>query len=355
MVADGLPTGGLERQLILLASHLPAEWEVRVASLGAGAYVDMLVETGVPLQVLERRYRMDVRPAAGLWRTIREWRPHVVHTWGWMSTAAAALPCRTYGIPLVDGSIRMGMVTARRSLIQRMLPRFADAAIANSRAGLDAFGVKGHRGHVVRNAFDPDRWALCLGDGAQPAFDAVMVGRMVKGKDFRCFLEAARLLRGQDPGTWRFAVLGAGADEHDLRQDFAELVEDGTVEFFGTLTEVLPHVRRAAVGVLLTDSRHHAEGISNAIMEYMACGLPVICSDGGGNRELVVDGETALVLETNSPQAVAEAIRLLRTDAELARSYGEMGRRRIQEEFTVDSLVNGTLEVYSQVAPPSRI
>ena len=349
MATDGLPTGGAERQLALLASHLGSDWDVRVTSFGGGPYVDLLVQAGVPVQVLTRRYRWDIRSVFELWRTIGEWRPHVVHTWGWMSTAAAALPCRVHRVPLVDGSIRCGMVPSYRGRVQRRFVRVADAIIANSRAGLDAYGVGGDCAYVVRNGFDPARWALCQGDGGQPAFDAVMVGRMIRGKDFRCFLDAARQLRSQDSRTWKFAVVGYGDDERNLRQEYDELVEDGTVEFLDGRTEVLPHVRQAAVGVLLTDSRYLAEGVSNAIMEYMACGLPVVCSDGGGNGELVADGVTGMVLSRNSPEAVARAVRRLREDRRLAQSYGERGRRRIREEFGIDSLVNGTLRVYRDV------
>jgi glycosyltransferase involved in cell wall biosynthesis len=348
MVADGLPIGGLERQLTLLVSHL-SDWDVRVMTFGGGPSEDGLVQTGVPLEVLRRRYRWDVSPAAGLWRAVREWRPDVVHTWGWMSTAAAVLPCRVHRIPLVDGSIRTGRVPVHAGRIQRRLVRVADAAIANSSAGLAAFGVDGDRGYVVRNAFDPARWALCEAENGRPVFDAVMVGRMVLGKDFRCFLDAARLLRSQDSRAWKFAAVGSGDDEPDLRQEYAELLEDGTVELLDGLTEVLPCVRQAAVGVLLTDPKYLAEGFSNALMEYMACGLPVVCSDGGGNRELVVDGVTGVVLGRYSPEVVAGAVRRLREDGELARSYGEAGRRRIREECGIDSLVNGTLRVYRDV------
>ena len=349
MAIDGLPNGGAERQLALLASQLQGDFEVRVASIGGGPYVDLIVHSGVPVQVLRRRYRCDVCPGFELWRAIKEWQPDVVHRWGWMSTAAALLPCRANHIPLVDGSVRVGFVPARRGQIEKRLLRLADAVIANSRAGLDAFGIGGEHGYVVLNALDPARWALCQGEDTEPVFDAVMVGRMVRGKDYRCFLDAARILQAQRSRDWRLAVVGSGDDELNLRQEYAKLVEDKTVEFVDGQTEVLPYVRRSAVGVLLTDSRYWAEGISNAIMEYMACGLPVVCSDNGGNRELVVDEVTGLVLRHSDPETVAKAIQRLREDGELARSLGERGRRRIREEFTIDSLVNGTLQVYRDV------
>jgi glycosyltransferase involved in cell wall biosynthesis len=266
-----------------------------------------------------------------------------------MSTAAAILPCRALGIPLVDGSIRSGMLMPRRGRLQAWILRFADAAIANSRAGLEAYGVREERGHVVHNAFDPARWRLCERGGEPPAFDAVMAGRFVRDKDFRSYLDAARLLRNRDPRPWRFAAVGSGDDELRLREEYADLIADGTAVLIDARTEILPVVIRAAVGVLLTDPRYHAEGISNAIMEYMACGLPVVCSDSGGNREIVASGVTGSVLDPATPEAVAAAVRQLRDNPDLAHAYGFAGRERIRQSFAIDSLVNGTIRVYRSV------
>ena len=98
--------------------------------------------------------------------------------------------------------------------------------------------------------------------------------------------------------------MGSGEDRAGLLADYRDLVESGVAAFPEAGTEVLGLVRDANIGVLLTDQTNHAEGISNSIMEYMACGLPVVCSDSGGNREIVVEGQTGLVVPPGDLGAV---------------------------------------------------
>ena len=149
MVTEGLAGGGAERQLALLATSLPPEWSVSVLSLSDGAFREVLEAAHVQTAIAARSSRWDVRPAGAVWRAVRELEPSVVHTWGWMSTAAALPACRILGVPLIDGSIRLGHVPPRRGRVQRFFARRADLVVANSHAGLRAFG------------FDQDRAGAC--------------------------------------------------------------------------------------------------------------------------------------------------------------------------------------------------
>ena len=108
MVTDAFGLGGAERQLALLASSMPDDWTVRVVSMSDGVFRDVLEAAHIQVTIARRSHRLDVRPAATVWRTVHDWRPSVVHTWGWMSTAAALPACRRWKVPLVDGSIRFG-------------------------------------------------------------------------------------------------------------------------------------------------------------------------------------------------------------------------------------------------------
>jgi glycosyltransferase involved in cell wall biosynthesis len=113
--------------------------------------------------------------------------------------------------------------------------------------------------------------------------------------------------------------------------------------------EVVPILAAADIGVLLTDSRYHAEGLPNSIMEYMACGLPVVCTDSGGNREIVLDGYTGLLVPSRDPAAVVDALRLLLEDPQKARLFGETGRERVRQEFSTEAMVEKTMTVYESV------
>jgi glycosyltransferase involved in cell wall biosynthesis len=355
IVTDVLTNGGMERQLALLAKSLKDTWAVRVVSLSDGAYAPILREAGIETSVFARRSRFDTRPAFPLGRMIRDWRPSVVNTWGWMSTAASVLPCRMAGIPIVDTSIRLGAVVTRRDRLVRATTSQAAVVIANSQAGLDAYGIDPIRGRVVHNGFDPDRWGLCQG-GHRPErpTTVVMTARMHGHKDYRCFLDAARVLSAQDPEGWRFLAVGSGEKRPTLLTDYRDLIDSGVAVFPEVGAEVLSVVRDAHIGVLLTDPALHAEGVSNSIMEYMACGLPVVCSDSGGNREVVVEGETGLLVPPGDVAAFVRQLKFLRDDPGAASRMGSAGRERIATSFTVDALVKGTVAAYDLAVARTR-
>jgi glycosyltransferase involved in cell wall biosynthesis len=338
----------MERQLALLAESLPATWVVRVVSLSDGVFADVLRGADIELTILPRAFRFDIRPAAPLGKLIREWQPTIVHTYGWISTAAALRSCRAQGIPLVDASIQEGRAPSRRGNVMRMTVSAADIVIANSQAGLDAFGIDAERGRVVYNGFDPARWALC-GDGKRAAggpTTVVMTARMHRHKDYRTLLDAARALGAENPGEWRFVAIGSGDDRPGLMSDYRDLIGTGVADFPEPRQEVLGLVGESAIGVLLTNAAFAAEGISNSIMEYMACGLPVVCTDSGGNRELVLEGQTGMLVAPGDVNGVIEQLRFLRDNPADATRMGLAGRERIATVFSLDELVAGTLAAY---------
>ncbi len=398
VVVDGLGNGGAERQVALLVEHLPPEWERRVWSMAGGPFAGVIRSAGVSLRVRERVSRRDVRPAFDLWREIVQWRPDVVHSWGWMCTAAAGPVCRLLAIPVIDGTIRMGMVPPYHGRAARLSMRWATRVIANSHAGLEAYGIGRARGRVVHNGFDPRRLSHCTpmagagvgvagevtsdmgaAEAYTPApdagerrvgracgfvsaraespyppapgvddrpFTAVMTGRMVPAKDYRTFVAAARALATDRAGSWRFAAVGDGPARAALMREAGALVDGGVIQFARPGLEVLGVVRQAHAGVLMSHPALHAEGCSNAIMEYMACGLPVVCSESGGNRELVVDGKTGFIIPSCDVTALVERLTWLRDHPARAWAMGERGRARIMNEYSAAVMAAGMVAVY---------
>ena len=173
-----------------------------------------------------------------------------------------------------------------------------------------------------------------------------MTGRMVAHKDFSCVIAAARRLDRERPGRWRFELLGDGPDRPRLVAEAGELQARGVVELVDPGLEVLPLVGEADIGVLMSNEAVHREGCSNAIMEYMSCGLPVVASAGGGNPELVVEAQTGIWCPPGDSVALADALTLLADRPDVARRLGDAGRRRILEEFGVPRLVGDIERVY---------
>ena len=87
----------------------------------------------------------------------------------------------------------------------------------------------------------------------------------------------------------------------------------------------------------------HKEGCSNTIMEYMACGLPVVCSAGGGNAELVVEGRAGYLIPAGDWRLLCDRLERLTSRPDEASHMGEAGHRRLSEEFTVERMVERLL------------
>lgn len=356
MVNDGLWEGGAERQLALLASSLPEPWSASVLAMEDGPYRQVIEDLGIDVRIVPRRSRLDVTAAARMWRAASEIEPSVVHAWGWMSALAMVPYCRARRIPLLDGAIRFGALPPGRLGLFRAGLFLSDAIVANSRAGLAAFGIaQSGRARVIYNGFDRARLAAVAapGDDVAPRelTVAIMAARMYPEKDWRLLLSAARRLADEGPG-WRFVAMGDGPERDMLLAEASDLVSAGIVEFQDR-REVLPAVATADVGMLLTDTASHAEGCSNAIMEYMACGLPVVCTDCGGNAELVEDGVTGFLVPPADMDALVSALRTLRDDRPRARAMGREGRQRLEERFTVERMTAGYLAAYGSLLDPT--
>jgi glycosyltransferase involved in cell wall biosynthesis len=143
--------------------------------------------------------------------------------------------------------------------------------------------------------------------------------------------------------------MGSGPDREALLTGSADLVDRGVVEFPSAGLEALPAMAAADIGVLLADPTYHAEGCSNTIMEYMACGLPVVCTDSGGNPELVEDGVTGTLVPPRDVAALVAALRALRHDPEKAGAMGLAGTGRLEALFSVEAMAAGFVAAYQYV------
>lgn len=351
IVADSLANGGAERQLVLLATRLPEEWSCIVVALAEGPYRGVLSHAGCRFVVMERKWRWDVLPFVRLMLLIARLRPDVVHCWSGMSTLASYPACRLLGIPILNGSIRMGS-RGQKSLRTWLSLRVADRIVANSRAGLAAWRIPLHKGRVVYNGFDFERLRGSARHVAVPSttYAVVMAARMAKRKDFDTFFASARLLHEHSASRdWLFIAVGDGSERQGLLSRNSDLIEEGVAMFPLPSVEIIDVILGSRVGVLMTNSDCHAEGCSNSLLEYMACGLPVVCNDTGGTSEVVVDGVTGILIPSRSEQGLADALFRLRDDEEEARRLGEAGRELVHRRFSVSAMVEGMTAIYDDM------
>ena len=174
-------------------------------------------------------------------------------------------------------------------------------------------------------------------------------------KDHPMFLRAAARVRAAVPDAG-FAIAGEGELMESLRKLAADLGIKDDVFFLGRCDNVADLLFASDIGVLSSK----AEGFANAILEYMAAGLPVIATDVGGAREAIAEGETGYLVASGDDEKMAERIVEVLRDPQRAHVMGQRGKSIAAEKFSCDRHLENTLELYDELlstpgSAPERI
>lgn len=193
---------------------------------------------------------------------------------------------------------------------------------------------------VIYNGVDAASYPLATPGTSQP-LRLVTVGALEPRKGHEYGLGALRLIL--DAGIdARLTVVGGGSDENILRRIAKETSIDQQVLFAGPQLDPRPFLVDA--DIFLLPSRQ--EGFSNALLEAMASGLPVVATDVGGNREAVIDGEGGAVVRPLDPSAIAEAVLKLAGARDHLAGIGAANRQRVAEVFSLDASVRNLAAWY---------
>ena len=152
---------------------------------------------------------------------------------------------------------------------------------------------------------------------------------------------AVRIVVDKLPG-FHLDIVGDGPAGDDLKHVCGELSLFDHVHFHGMREDVPNLLESADLFVLSSVS----EGISLTLLEAMASGLPIVATDVGGNREVVNDGLTGRLVPSRDPQALAAAILQLCSNRQVAREMGQRGRKRVEQFFSIDSMVKAYEMLY---------
>jgi glycosyltransferase involved in cell wall biosynthesis len=229
----------------------------------------------------------------------------------------------------------------------RVSNRFVDVLVANSEAVRENVVAHEHmpraRTRVVYNGYEIEPVETL------PSIDAALpvvgiVARLREVKRHVDLIAAFKQVVGHYPCA-RLHIVGDG----ELRADLGRLVvEHGLVDavsFLGESHAVHEQIRRFTVGVLCSES----EGFSNALVEYLACGVPAVCTSVGGNPEIVRDGYNGFLVPVGAPDRLAAAI--VRA-IEVRSASDEMARNALQsaERYTLTHMIDQYAQLYLELA-----
>jgi glycosyltransferase involved in cell wall biosynthesis len=182
-----------------------------------------------------------------------------------------------------------------------------------------------------------DRSHPTTGSGIVKGSDPMIlwIGNLWRVKRVDILLGALALVaKGQL--SWRCTIVGAGPLEPDLRAQAVGLGLGDVVQFVGRAEDVRPYLSVADLFVLSSEN----EGLPLVLGEAMAYGIPCIATDVGGNKEIIVHGETGLLVKAGAPEDLAEAIEHLLARPEERRRMGVNAYQRVHERFNIEDSMN---------------
>jgi len=375
---DSFEQGGSERQALQLLRQLHASGrcQIRLAclqnrgplradadQLGIGEIVEYPLSSFYDLNFGRqlRRFR----------RFIKENEIDVVHThcfytniFGMTGAFLAGVRARVTSKGETDG-----FRTSMQKRAERVAFRLSHRVIANClvvqnqliREGVNPSKIIQHYNGLdlerlkVRGGLRREEALAAFGLPSERRYLSIVANLRNPVKDHPMFLRAAARVRASVPDAG-FVIAGEGELMESLRELAVQLGIQDDVFFIGRCDNVADLLFASDIGVLSSK----AEGFANAILEYMAAGLPVVATDVGGAREAVAEGETGYVVSSGDDEKMAGRIIEFLHEPKRARAMGERGKLIAAEKFSCDRHLQNTLELYDELlstpkASPSRI
>jgi glycosyltransferase involved in cell wall biosynthesis len=357
LLSGGEVAGGQLVALELARAARDAGHEPMFIAPAAGDFTERAAAEGFPVTVVRLGGALDPGSLLRLGRRLRAERVDILHTHTHFSlNVLGRLAGRLAGTRVVAhmhiaNVFRSGRGRAPQIALDSATARLCAAIVAVSEAtarSLLAQGYPAGRVRVVHNGVAEPSAAPRRPAGLPADAQLVLlVGRLAPVKGQAELIDALALLRS----TTAYVLL-AGKDierdgryRADLERRAHEAGVGDRVRFLGYREDVASLVAAADLVVLPS----HDEGLPLVVLEAMAAGRPVVATAVGGTPELVVDGETGVLVPAGDVGGLAAALDALLADPTRAEALGAAARRRYEERFTLTAMTSSLLAVYAEV------
>jgi glycosyltransferase involved in cell wall biosynthesis len=338
---DGLRNGGKERQLLELMKGLAnSEFQCGVVTFNPQQFYAAQVK-----QLTDHFWEIDkttkLKPFWQLKKIFQQFNPALVHSWDSLSSFYCYPLIKRKKLIFIEGSIRdTGVDKGWHYYFKRFFLTRANEVISNSKLGLEAYRVAGR---VIYNAIDPQRF---LPQQPNPQFNIIKTANFTDFKDHTTFMRAAIDLINKN--IIDLAYLAGSGPHLAACRKLAEAQTDSIrdrIIFLGNVAHIEPYLQQCRIGVLCS-TKKYGEGISNAILEYMAGGLVPVATDIGATSEIIRHHYNGCLFPAEDSQRLTELITALKNNPELFQSLTKQAAYTIQQQFNYQKNIERFIDIY---------
>ncbi|MDP3784890.1 MAG: glycosyltransferase family 4 protein [bacterium] len=365
--------GGAQRYVYELATSLPPEkFDVSVAAGGQGLLREKLAGAGIrviSIPALERDIDLikEILSLFSLAKIFRQERPDIVHLSSSKAGGLGAFAARglsIFGIkPKVIFTVHGWAFNEDRNFAARALIYFLQwltvflsdkVILISTHDYLRALQIPLlnknrlvliHNGLIAPSFFEAEyakTYLSFLIKTTRPyekSLWLITIAELTKNKGLEYLIEAASLFRQE---KFFIIIIGEGEEREKLEARIKKLGLEKRIFLSGFIPEAARYLKAADIFLLPSVK----EGLSYVIMEAMAASLPVIATTAGGIPDLVVPGETGILVKPKEPTALADALEKLSVDENLRKTFGARGKKIAVEKFSFEQMRKKTAELY---------
>lgn len=347
-VSNSLNIGGKEKQLLYIIKHLTKHTNFEILFVTRINELELIQFNNLKIKHYSYSKSSSIGFIVFLRKIIKESRPQIIHTWEGYVTSCLILSKLFLKTKLINGEIRYSQVIDFKHNLQvKFNSFFSDYVVANSYAGLNVFNLTNKSKHfVIHNGISLPTNKLNKKSENEKTINIGMVANFSVQKDYKTLLSVALQILSINKNI-NFYFIGDGKERLSIINKIPQEFKNN-IFLPGRLIDINTYLEKLDIGILLSKKKW-SEGISNSIMEYMSYSLPVIATNVGGNREIIVNNKTGFLIPHEDENELKSKMLFLIENPRIATKMGHNGYLRIRDEFSLDKMNSNYISLYKKV------
>jgi len=349
---SSLNRGGRERQLSILYRHSDGNKIKNYIICFNKGDISYIEEYDMEADVFFLKSKNLIKRLIHIRQLIKELNPDVLWTWGGFEAGIglflSVITCKKH----INGSIRHGIVRFNKKQVIRMiLLHLSRYRVANSKAGLTANHIR--KGFVIYNGIDKKFFEVNKSARSTILYELnipvhfkifISVANLVPYKDYYTVIKALGNIHNELNYDFHYIIVGEGPERKNLESLIKKLNLNNKITLTGRRNDIRELL--SCGDVFIHSSR--GEGCSNAILEAMAAGLPVIATDTGGTPE-IVEAQNGICFEFQNESQLKCSILKLYESPGLIKEMGKNSRKIAIEKYSIDKIITNYVTILNNV------